>query len=213
MSNTQRYAESAGTPKRDHELELESFTTIVRLLQALSAEARQRVLEAVGTLMGIGSSTRESPRGVFPSAVSVGPAETPRPADFGGDRTPSPKDFLFDKKPRTDVERVACLAYYLTHYRATPHFKTLELSKLNMKAAQLKFSNAAYAVDNATKAGFLVPASNGAKQLSAVGELYVQALPDRSAAHNVVANARPRKRNRRAKRSVTESQNESSAND
>src|SRR5437762_3507811 len=31
----------------------------------------------------------------------------------------SPKDFMFQKQPRTDVERIACLAYYLTHYRDT----------------------------------------------------------------------------------------------
>ena len=34
----------------------------------------------------------------------------------------SPKDFLMEKAPNTDVERIACLAYYLTHYRSTPHF-------------------------------------------------------------------------------------------
>jgi len=46
----------------------------------------------------------------------------------------SPKDFLLEKQPRTDVERIACLAYYLTHYRATPHFKTIDLSILNTEA-------------------------------------------------------------------------------
>ena len=47
----------------------------------------------------------------------------------------SPKEFLFQKQPKTDVERVACLAYYLTHYRGTPHFKTVDISKLNTEAA------------------------------------------------------------------------------
>jgi len=61
-----------------------------------------------------------------------------------------------EKQPRTDVERVACLAYYLTHYRNTPYFKTLDLGKLNTEAAQPKFSNAAYASNNALKMGYLV---------------------------------------------------------
>ena len=47
----------------------------------------------------------------------------------------SPKDFLFRKEPNTDVERVACLAYYLTHRRGTNHFKTIDISKLNTEAA------------------------------------------------------------------------------
>jgi hypothetical protein len=76
----------------------------------------------------------------------------------------------------------------------------LELSKLNTEAAQLKFSNAAYTVDNAAKAGLLVPASKGAKQISSLGERYVQALPDREAAKVVMADARPRKKQKRGNR-------------
>ena len=103
-----------------------------------------------------------------------------------------------EKKPVTDLERITCLAYYLTHYRGTAHFKTLDLSKLNTEAAQIKLANAANAVENASATGLLVPAGGGKKQLSAVGELYVQALPDRQAAKEAIAHARPRRRNRRS---------------
>ena len=65
----------------------------------------------------------------------------------------SPKEFLLEKQPRTDVERIACLAFYLTHYRDTPHFKTLELSKLNTEAAQQKFANAANATEQRSQDG------------------------------------------------------------
>jgi len=116
----------------------------------------------------------------------------------------SPKDFLFRKQPQTDVERVACLAYYLTHYRETRHFKTVDISLLNTEAAQVKFSNAAYAVVNATNTGLLVPAGKGAKQLSAQGERYVEALPDRAAAKDILANAR-RRRARKASKNKKES--------
>jgi hypothetical protein len=88
-----------------------------------------------------------------------------------------PKDFLFQKQPRTDIERIACLAYYLTHYRNTRHFKTVDMSKLNTEAAQIKFSNAAFTVVNATNAGLLASAEKGNKQISALGERYVEALP------------------------------------
>jgi hypothetical protein len=109
---------------------------------------------------------------------------------------------LLEKRPQTDVERIACLAYYLTHYRDQPQFKTLDLSKLNTEAAQIKFSNAAKAVDNAAGSHFLMQAGQGKKQISAIGELYVQALPDRSAARaaaNEVRKRKPRAKSRSPK--------------
>lgn len=112
---------------------------------------------------------------------------------FSEDRTISAKQFILEKNPSTDVERVACLAYYLTYYRNQPHFKTLDISMLNTEAAQRKFSNAAISVDNATTRGYLVAVGKGMKQLSAVGELYVQALPDKIAAQEVMSKMRKKK--------------------
>ena len=109
----------------------------------------------------------------------------------------SPKDFLNEKSPKTDVERIACLACYLTQYRSTPHFKTLDLSLLNTEAAQPKFANTTYSANNAVKMRYLVPASKGQRQLSATGERFVRALPDRTAAKEVLVSVRRRSRSRR----------------
>ena len=95
------------------------------------------------------------------------------------------------------MERVACLAYYLTHHRDISHFKTVDISALNTEAAQPKFSNASMAVDNASKAGLLVQAVKGAKQLSASGEHYVQLLPDRDAAREMIKSSNVRRKARR----------------
>ncbi|MDB6013964.1 MAG: polyketide synthase [Gammaproteobacteria bacterium] len=175
--------------------EADVLSRVVHAFQELSPEAQQRVLNAVIAFLGLpfnGQPTRYT-TGAPPAQDQQVPA--PR---FSEDRAPTPKVFLFEKHPTTDVERIACLAYYLTHYMGTPHFKTLDLSKLNTEAAQLKFSNPAQAVDNAAKAGFLVPAAKGAKQLSTLGEQYVQALPDRDAARAAVAHSRPKRRRSRA---------------
>jgi hypothetical protein len=104
------------------------------------------------------------------------------------------------KQPRTDVERVACLAFYLMHYRNAPHFKTIDISKLNTEAAQSKMSNAHVAVNNATQTGYLVPAVRGAKQISAAGEVFVQALPDREAAKTAMVKVKPRKKSRKSQK-------------
>lgn len=114
----------------------------------------------------------------------------------------SPKDFLLEKSPKTDVERIACLAYYLTHYRSTPHFKTLDISTMNTEAAQPKFSNTAYSTANAVKLGYIVPSTKGARQLSALGERFVQALPDRDAAKEVLLSLRRKNRGKRKRNSA-----------
>jgi hypothetical protein len=91
------------------------------------------------------------------------------------------------------------LAYYLTHFRDTPHFTTLELAKLNTEAAQPKFSNTAYAATNAANAGYLASATKNQRQLSAAGEQFVMALPDRAAAKAAMNATRRRSQSRRKK--------------
>jgi hypothetical protein len=184
---------SATDDLHDHVL-----TQLVSALKPLSPDARARLFRTLATFFEIPVRETSALHGMRDTPIQVPEAPT-----FSEDRSVSPKQFIFEKKPTTDVERVTCLAYYLTHYRSTPHFKTLDISKLNTEAAQIKFSNPAVAVDNASKAGFLVPASKGQRQISSVGELYVQALPDRTAARDAVEHAR-RKRNRaRTKAAVT----------
>ena len=169
------------------------LSRVVLAFNELAPEAQQRVLNAVSAFLGFATGSHANRHAASAPPENHQSGQT----RFSEDRTPSPKDFLFDKRPTTDVERIACLAYYLTHYMSTPYFKTLDLSKLNTDAAQLKFSNPSVALENATKAGFIVQASKGSKQLSALGELYVQALPDRESARAAIAHARPKRKGRR----------------
>ena len=174
---------SSGSPK-----EAEALQKLVSCLSELDQDTRLRLLDTVSTFFGI---RRVNAGGQ--SLLTRQDLPSSKPSSFSADRDISPKEFMMGKEPKTDIERVACLAFYLTHYRNTPHFKTIDISKLNTEAAQVKFSNAAVAVDNATKRGFLVPATKGNKQLGAVGEQFVQALPDRDAAKLVLDRMRRRK--------------------
>ncbi len=173
--------------------ELRALTSVMEALRTITNdEARERILKAAASFFKVPLASSS-----FAHATADSPshrAQVPAPTAFSSARTVSPKDFLRDKQPRTDVERVACLAYYLTHYRETPHFKTIDISKLNTEAAQPKLSNAAMAVENATKTHYLVPAAKGSKQISASGESFVQALPDRDLARSEMQKFRPRKR-------------------
>jgi len=170
--------------------ELDAFNKIVSAIKILpDREGQVRVVKAVLTLLGLTD--------VLPNRTEQVPVQTSSPSSFSEDRNLSPKEFLLEKKPVTDIERVTCLAYYYAHYRNTPHFKTLDISKLNTDAAQIKLSNAAAAVENAVTAGYLVPAGKGNRQISAIGELYVQALPDRVAAKEAIAHVKRRRKNKK----------------
>lgn len=194
-------SEDAQTDSDLQAQELEIVTYVLRVFQNIPDESRRRVIETVSRFFDLKPQYPGSLHsGAYSGNAGVSStSSTPEAPTFSEDRAISPKQFMFEKQPKTDVEKVACLAYYLTHYRDTPHFKTLDLSKLNTEAAQVKFSNPAVAVDNATKLAYLVPATKGNKQLSALGEQFVLALPDRDKARDVMANARPRRRNKREK--------------
>jgi hypothetical protein len=171
----------------NNETDLKVFNIIVEALKTLNAESQKRTLQAVVTFLDI-TELKEAKIEKTNSTSNV---------SFSENRDMSPKEFLRNKDPKTDIERIACLGYYLTHYRATPHFKTLDLSNLNTEAAQPKLSNAAFSVVNATNAGLLVPAGKGAKQLSSIGEIFVQNLPDREAAKAGLLNNRIKRKSKR----------------
>lgn len=186
--------DSAAITSTGAALEFEALQTVITALQPLNIEARQRILAAVSTFLRTripsGPASRTDP------AVGHSPATTPEPPAYSNNAAMSPKEFLIDKQPRTDVERIACLAFYLTHYENMSSFKTLDLSKLNTRAAQPKFANAAQAAKNAVLSGYLVPSSAGQRQLGAAGEQFVRALPDRDAAKSAMSAARPKRRPR-----------------
>lgn len=184
------------TVKTDFEI----VTKIVSLIQDLDKENQVHVLKTVGMWLKIkvypaayeGATSEESRMTMIPTTSKN---ELPK---FSDREVMSPKDFLIEKDPQTDVERVACIAYYLTHYCETAHLKTLDISKMNTEAAQSKFTNAAVSVRNATNAGLLASVSRGKKQLSAMGEQFVQALPDREEAMAFLR----RRRKRRVKKAT-----------
>ncbi|MGI8743941.1 MAG: hypothetical protein ACR2NN_15465 [Bryobacteraceae bacterium] len=123
-------------------------------------------------------------------------------AEGVGQGEATPKDFMRSKQPKTDVQRIACLADYLARARETSQFKTLDLTKLNTEAAGARFSNAAVAVSNATSAGLLTAAGGEKKQITALGEDVVKALPDQQKVKLVIQiTKKPRKK--RAKNSAS----------
>ena len=182
-------AESAATAT-----DFEALQKVIAALTPLTEESRRRILDSASLFLQVGPLPRSL---TAPFSGSEAHSLTVSRSPFSADTSMSPKEFLLEKQPRTDVERIACLAYYLTHYRGMPHFKTLDLSMLNTEAAQPKFANTAYSSNNAVKLGYLVPSTKGQRQLSAIGERFVRALPDREAAKAALEAIRRRPRTKR----------------
>ena len=187
----------APTESANLAVEFEALQTVIGALQPLSIEAQHRILASATTFLQAPAQEAVGLR-ANRELSTVGATRRVPPA-YSDNAVMSPKEFLIEKQPRTDVERIACLAYYLTHYEDTPSFKTLDLSKLNTRAAQPKFTNAAQVAKNAVTSGYLVPSSRGHRQLGAAGEQFVRALPDRHAARTAMAAARPKRRIKRTK--------------
>jgi hypothetical protein len=172
--------------------DFELLRRIVDCLRSLDDEGKVRLLKSAITFLRLDAAIvgKISPGPAFASPASRSAEDV---SGFSGRTEMTPKQFLLEKQPKNDIERVACLAYYFTHYRNMPAFKTLDISQLNTEAAQPKFSNPSVPVDNARQRGFLVVASGGKKQLGALGEQFVQALPNREAAKDILKRVRRRR--------------------
>ena len=179
-------------PPSDEQRLYSAFRQLADAVLPLEQELRERALAMLAAFLGVTTLDGHS------EADANRPAgyRSPPPIQIAPREAPSPKDFLFQKQPTTDIQRIACLAYYLTHCRDAPHFKTVDISKLNTEAAQRKFANASSSVNNATQAGYLAPVSGGLKQLAAAGERFVDELPDQAAAKAAFGSRRARRQRR-----------------
>jgi hypothetical protein len=188
-------------PSSPYEKELAAIGAVLKALGDLEASSRQFVLRTVIERLGI-KGVQVPSEGGGSGGVGGATAASGLPA---GDLTKVlPKDFLKSKKPRTDVQRVACLAYYLAHARNQPAFKTRDITKLDTEAAGGGFTHGGAAVRNATiQNHFLASAGAGKKQITPHGEDVVRALPNEEGVKKVIADYVPprRYRRRRKKRS------------
>ncbi|WP_424946484.1 hypothetical protein [Candidatus Spongiihabitans sp.] len=174
---------------------LNAHNEIVSRLSILDEADQKHVLDMVCQWFRFSANSKT------PTQSRVSESDSPEKSVglFSRESDLTPKEFLMEKKPFTNVERVVCLAYYLTHFRGARHFKTLDISKLNTEAAQSKFANPTVALNDTARSGLVVASTKGTKQISAMGEQFVLALPDRDAAKKKQREMGPRKRRKPTK--------------
>lgn len=175
--------------KKAHSAVVQALDEVLVALDGLEQSDQLWVLQTVWSRLGIASAPAPAAgsmaRGLpAPTPISAMPAST------------DPKTFIRQKAPINDVQRVACLAYFLTHVRGTPHFKSRDIAALNTDAAGPRI-NMSRAVNNAANQNhYLAPAGGGKKQITSRGEDVVNALPDQEAVRAADVDSRPVKRKR-----------------
>ena len=164
----------SGPDGGDRRAELRAMETLLGALEPLSPEGQRRSLEWLINILDL-------PVGVAQPSHPAGPAMQANSA--ASSVVPTPKAFMSAKKPTNAAERIAGLAFYLTHYRAQAHFKVADIVALNTESAGPKFSNPSRDFSSAeVRSGYVVAAgSTGMKQITTRGEALTEALPDREA--------------------------------
>lgn len=189
MSGSEMIADDVTSAATSIQNELDALRTCATVMAPLRDDARARILNWLLQRYGNSSS-----QGLSQPSLS-NPSSTPA-SDSMGPEIVTPKRFVQDKAPKTDVERIAVLAYYLSRFRGLERFKTSDLTELNTEAAQPRFSNAANSASNAVKSNaLLADAGKGLRQLTVKGEELVEALPSRDAVRAVTEkHGNPRRR-------------------
>lgn len=196
-ANTEALSLSGPDARRD----LAVLQQVLNLLSTVPHATQSRILKSVRVFLGhdesIGLAISPSDRStrLVPSGQSS--VVQRRQQHFTEHEDLSPKQFLSQKSPKTDIEKAVCLAYYLTHYREKRFFKTADVTSLCTEAALVPFSNTTQAVKNAASRGLLAPGAKSTKQITVVGEEYVDVLPDRERLREVTKKLRGRGNSRK----------------
>lgn len=169
--------------------EIEALSAVLEALEGLGAEDQTWVLDTAASRLALKTGGQQA-GGRSAGGPPAFTSRQPRAATNGA----TAREFVRTKNPRNDVQRIACLAYYLTHYRETATFKSRDLTALNTEAAGPRF-NVSRAANNATLQNrYLAAAGSGQKQITPLGEDVVNALPDQAAAAAAESEGRPRRK-------------------
>lgn len=175
--------------------DLEALGIICEALERVEEPKRLWVLQTAVSRMGAGVQD-------VAGGPSSPPGSVPTPlAGLPSGATTSVRNFIRVKRPASDVQHVACLAYFLTHQRQQPEFKKKDIEAVHRESGGPSM-DLHRALDNATRFnGYLSPVGGGKKQISTKGEDVVAALPDQEAVKQLENDQPARKRkSRRARR-------------
>ena len=178
----------------------EALLVVIKALESLTEAERHWVLQS--------AATRWSANVSAPVINSGGPAPTSTTTNFfptadiqAAIANQDVRSFIRIKKPATDVQRVACLGYYLSKTTGQPGFSSKAVSQAHIDSGGSTI-NMPRALDNATRQSkYLSNRGPKEKQVTTLGEDVVAALPDQQRVKEVEiegkAKGRPKRKSRK----------------
>jgi hypothetical protein len=157
-----------------------ALVAVIKALEPLKEPDRQWVLQSAASKFNAtiqqhagagnnGGTTTPAGSGGAPAGVQSSIAKK------------DPRAFIRIKKPSTDVQRVACLGYYLSQTTGKHGFTSKEVTQAHTDSGGSAI-NMTRALDNATRgSNYLSNRGPREKQLTTLGEDVVNALPDQAA--------------------------------
>lgn len=184
----------------------DALKLVIAAVDSLDVNGKQWVLQSAASLWNV---TLQLPAAIGGGSdvARVGAANASR--TLGGSDVDAaianndPRSFVRLKKPTTDVERVACLGYYLLKTTRQPGFSRKDITKAHVDSGGSAI-NMTRALDNATRQSkYLSNRGPREKQLTTLGEDVAEALPSRegvAAAEEAAKSIRKRKGKRKARK-------------
>ncbi len=168
-----------------------ALVVVVAELEPLNDSDRNWVLQSAASKFGLTlqGTVGSVQAGVARSLLTPPMAGATTTADAQSALT-NPRAFIRFKKPTTDVQRVACLGYYLAQTTGQQGFTSKAISTAHTDSGGSSI-NMPRALDNATRgAKYLSNRGPHEKQLTTLGEDVVNALPDQAAVKSIEAAAK-----------------------
>lgn len=184
----------------------EPLVAVVDALESLTDADRQWVLQSAASRWALVVQASSGGAGNANAAFGGGNTSSGGPSSGEAEAAVSRNDirgFIRQKKPTTDVERVACLVYFLSKTTGQSGFNSQAIGSAHVESGGSAI-NMPRALDNATRRSkYLSNRGAREKQLTPLGEDVVEALPNREAVAAIEADARQRKIKKAPKKKKT----------
>lgn len=179
-----------------------ALVAVVTALEPLGDADRQWVLQSAASRWSLilpantqAGISQQVPNGGAASGASSGEAQS-------AIEKKDPRAFIRVKRPATDVQRVACLAYFIVTTSGKPGFSSKDVVTTHTDSGGSKI-NMTRALDNATRRSkYLSNRGPKEKQLTPLGEDIVDALPDQNAVKELDKGGSNKRAGRKAKKKV-----------
>src|SRR2546426_3009215 len=183
------------TKKADRELE--ALQTIIEAFQAVPENRRLQVLQYIATRFELSFAPSSSPE-TRDRPIQAGTGGTSANQQAGLIAGETIDKFLARKKPKTNYQAIAALAYYLKHAESVHEFSMKEIEAANTRARRPRIGNLSQDMSDAERYSHFVTSgtTSGMKQITTLGEEVVEALPDQKLVRDITRTHKGKKRRR-----------------